>query len=76
MSKVIKKMDDHMPESFFRLHIFLAANMAVSPLHCRAAVEAILFFSLGDMRQSKIFLKNKYKNIQAVFLFPVTEQFR
>jgi hypothetical protein len=50
--------------------------MTVFSLHNGAAVQAILFFSLRDMRQSKIFLKNKYKNIQAVFLFPVTEQFR
>ena len=76
MSNVIKKMSRHVPEGFFRLHILLPANMAVFPLHDSAAVQAILFFSLGDMRQSKIFLKNKYKNIQAVFLFPVNEQFR
>lgn len=58
-----------MPKRFLRLHILLAANMAVSPLYGSAAVQAILFFSLGSMRQSKNFLKNKYKkNIQEAFL--------
>lgn len=51
MGDVIKKMGNHVPEGFFRLRILLAANMAVFPLHDGATVQAILFFSLGDMRQ-------------------------
>jgi uncharacterized protein (DUF2461 family) len=75
MCYVIKKMSNHMPESFLRLHIFLAAYMAKFSLHCSAAVQAILFFSLRDVRQSKIFLKNKYKKIQAAILFTLLNQF-
>ena len=75
MCDVIKKMSDHMPESFLWLHILLAAYMAVFTLHRSATVQAILFFSLGVMRHSKIWVKNKYKKYKLSFFF-VTEQFR
>ena len=75
MGNVVKKMGDHMPEGFFWLHILLAANMAVFPLYGCAAVQAILFFSLGDMRQCKFFLKISTKIYKMPFFF-VTEQFR
>jgi hypothetical protein len=71
MCNVIKEMSDHVPKGLFRFHVFLAANMAIFPLYRSAAVQAILFLSLRDMRQTKIFLKNKYKKIQAPFLFPL-----
>jgi len=64
-----------MPEGFLCLHILLAANMAILPQHRCSTIQAIFLFSLRDMRQSKIFLKNKYKKIQEAFLFPVNEQF-
>lgn len=64
-----------MQESLFRFRIFLPANMAISSLHRSAAVQAILFFSLGNMRQCKILLKNKYKKYKQPFFF-VNRQFR
>ena len=75
MSNVIKKMRNHMPECFLGLHILLAANMAVFPLHRGATVQAILFFSLRGMRQPKIFLKNKYKKNTSPLLFTLLNQF-
>ena len=64
-----------MPKSFFWFYIFLATNMTVSSLYDRAAVQTILFFSLGNMRQCKILLKNKYKKYKQPFFF-VNRQFR
>jgi hypothetical protein len=49
--------------------------MAVFSLHGCAAVQAILFFSLGGMRQRKFFLKISTKIYKKPFFF-VTEQFR
>lgn len=69
MGDVVKKMGNHMPEGLFGLHIFLPADMTISSLHGCTAIQTILFFSLGNMRQCKILLKNKYKKIQAAFLF-------
>ena len=63
MSDIVKKMRDHMPKGFFWLQVLLAANMTIPALDDGAAVQAILFFPLRGMRQSKIFLKistNKY----------------
>ena len=75
MGNVVKEMGDHMPEAFFWLHILLPANMAIPSMHRSAAVQAILFFSLGDMRQGKFFLKISTKIYKKPF-FSVTEQFR
>lgn len=47
MGNVVKKMGDHMPEGFLRLNILLAAMLAIMPLHNGAAVQTILFLSLG-----------------------------
>lgn len=38
-----------MPEAFMWYHIFLAAVLAIFPLHHGAAVQAVLFFSLGNV---------------------------
>jgi len=64
-----------MPEGFLRLNILLAAMLAIMALHNSTAVQAILFFSLGDMRQCKFFLKISTKIYKKPFFF-VTEQFR
>ena len=72
---IIKKMSEHMPESFFWHYILLAAFMTIMPLYYGAAVQAILLFSLRDMRQCKIFLKNRYKKYKPPFFF-VPEQLR
>ena len=50
MRDVVKEMREHMPETFLRHHIFLPTNMAILPLHDRAAIQAVFFFALGDMR--------------------------
>ena len=52
MSDVVKEMREHMPETFLRHHIFLPTNMAILPLHDRAAIQAVFFFALGDMRHT------------------------
>ena len=75
MCNIIKKMSDHVPESFFWFHILLAANMAIFTLYSGAAVQAILFFSLRDMRQGKFCLKIGTKIYKKPFFF-VTEQFK
>ena len=49
MRDIIKEMGDHVPESFFGYHVFLAAMLAIAALNDRTAVQAILFFSLGKM---------------------------
>jgi hypothetical protein len=49
--------------------------MAIPSQHGSAAVQAILFFSLGSMRQGKFFLKISTKIYKKPF-FSVTEQFR
>jgi len=46
-----------MPEGFLRLNILLSAMLAIMPLHNGAAVQTILFLSLGGMTHTKIFLK-------------------
>ena len=75
MGNIIKEMGNHVPESFFWNYIFLAAMLAVTPLDNGATIQAILLFSLGVMRQRKIFLKNKYKKYKLPFFF-VPEQLR
>ena len=75
MGNVEKEMSNHVPEGFFWHNIFLAAYMTITSLYNGTTVKAILFISLRDMRQSKIFLKNKYKIYKQSFFF-VTEQFR
>ena len=50
MGDVIKEMGEHMPEGFLWHHVFLPANMAILPLHDRAAIQAVFFLALGDMR--------------------------
>jgi len=75
MGNVVEEMSDHVPEGFFWLDILLPANMAIPSQYGSAAVQAILFFSLGGMRQGKFFLKISTKIYKKPF-FSVTEQFR
>ena len=69
MGDVIKKMREHMPEGLLGHYIFLPAYMAIASLYGRAAIQAILFLSLGDVGHCKYFLKNKYKKYKAAFFF-------
>ena len=69
MGDVIQEVLYHVPEGFVGNHVLLAALMAIPPLDNGAAVQAILIFSLRYVGQSKFLLKNKYKKIQAAFLF-------
>ena len=55
MRDIIKEMGEHVPESFFGHYIFLSTDMTVSSLDDGAAIQAILLFSLRNMRQSKKF---------------------
>ena len=57
MGNVIKKMSDHVPESFFRLNVFLAAFMAKTSYHSNTAIQAILLLSMGNMGHCNFFLK-------------------
>lgn len=71
MSDIIKEVGDHVPKGFLRHYVLLSANMTVFALYDGAAIQAILFLSLGDMGQTKNFLKNKYKKIQDSLSFPL-----
>jgi hypothetical protein len=75
MRDIVKEMGDHMPEGFPGDHIFLPAMLAVAACDDLTAVQAILLFSLRNMGQRKIFLKNKYKKYKRPFFF-VPEQLR
>ena len=59
MGDVVKKMRDHVPESLFGNHVFLAANMAIPAMYKGAAVQAVVLFSQWNVGQCKILLKNK-----------------
>ena len=69
VGNIIKEMGYHVPECFLGHYIFLATNLAIPASYKGTTVKAILFFSLGNVRQPKFLLKNKYKNIQETFLF-------
>ena len=43
MGDVIQKMGEHMPERFLWLGVFLAANMTISSLYYRTAIQTIIF---------------------------------
>ena len=75
MGDIIKKMREHMPESFLRHNVFLPAIVAIRPLNQGAAVQAVFLFSFGYMRQGNFFLKISTKTYKKPFFF-VTEQFR
>lgn len=49
MSDVIQEMGKHVPDSFFWLKIFLAANMTEPSLNYSAAIQTISFFSQRSM---------------------------
>ena len=66
MSDVVKKMCDHVPESFFRHYILLAAYMAKTAHYSSAAIQAILLFSLGNMGHCNFFLKISTKNTRSL----------
>ena len=66
MGDVIKKMSNHVPESFFRHYILLAAYMAKTTHYSSAAIQAILLFSLGNMRHCNFFLKISTKNTSSL----------
>ena len=75
MGDIIEKMRDHMPESFLRKYVLLAASLAVFARYDGSAIQAIFLGSLWNMGQLKIFLKNRYKNTR-VLSFSFTEQIR
>jgi len=68
---IIQEMLDHVPESFMGHNIFLATIMAILTLHNSATVQAILFFTLRDVRHGKIFLKISTNKIQGMPVFPL-----
>src|ERR1051325_11700604 len=71
MSDFVKKMSDHVPECFFRNHIFLSAYMAKATLHNDTTVKAVLFFAQWGVGHRKFFLKistKKYKLIECFSL--------
>ena len=72
---IIEEMSHHMPKSFFGHYILLPALLAIAALHYRTAIQAILLFSLRDMRHYNFFLKISTKKYKKPFFF-VTEQLR
>ena len=54
MCDVIKKVSEHVPESFFWLYIFLATDMTKTTLNGGSAVKTILLLSFWYMGHSKI----------------------
>lgn len=75
MGNIIKKMSEHVPKSFLWHHILLPAMLAITALYHRAAVQAVLFCSLGNMRHRNFSLKISTKKYKNPFFF-VTEQLR
>ena len=71
MGDVVQKMGEHMPESFLWLCVFLSTNLTVPPLHYRAAIQTIIFFSKRSMTHLQFFLKINKKPLTA-FLFSYT----
>lgn len=71
MSNVVKKMLNHVPEGLMWHNIFLPAILAILSLHNSATVQAILFFTLRDVRHGKIFLKISTNKIQGMPVFPL-----
>ena len=69
MGKIIKKMREHMPESFFWNHVLLAAILAITARNNGSAVKAILFLSLRDVGHDKFFLKISTKALSRPFFF-------
>lgn len=69
MGNIIKKVSNHMPECFFWHQVFLAAMVTKRTLYYRTAIQAVFFFSMGNMRHLKNFLKNKYKIYKLAFFF-------
>lgn len=57
MSDIVKKMGNHVPESFLRHYILLATVLTITAFYYCTTVQAILFFSLWYMRQGNFFLK-------------------
>lgn len=55
MGDIIEEVCHHMPESLVRLYVLLSAILAIMSLYDRTAIQAILFFSLGNVRQCKKF---------------------
>ena len=50
MGDVVEEVRHHMPETFLGDYVFLATDMAITSLHDRATIEAILFSAFRDMR--------------------------
>ena len=50
MGNIIKKMSNHVPESFLGYYILLATLMTIMTLYNGAAVQAVFFFPFGYVR--------------------------
>ena len=57
MSDVVEKMSEHVPESFMRLHIFLAAIMTIPALYHGTAIKAVFLRSQRCVAHFNFFLK-------------------
>jgi hypothetical protein len=51
MGEIIKEMGNQMPETFFRLQVFLAANMTITANNFSPTIQTVFFLALGKMGQ-------------------------
>ena len=72
MGDIIKKMSEHVPESFLWLGILLSTCLAISPLYRSAAIQAISFFPQRGVTHLYFFLKINKKHLTA-FVFRYRE---
>ena len=68
MGDIIKKMSEHVPESFLWLRVFLSAYMAITPQDRSTAIQTIRFFPQGGVTHLYFFLKINKKHLTA-FVF-------
>ncbi len=57
MSDVIKKMRNEVPETFFRLDVFLATNVTIPADHGSSAIQAVLLLPFRYVAHNKFLLK-------------------
>ena len=68
MGDIVKKMSEHMPESFLWLSILLPTCVAISPEYRSAAIQAVSFFPQRGVTHLYFFLKITKKHLTA-FVF-------
>ena len=66
MSDIIKKMSEHVPESFLWLRILLSASLAITPQYRSVTIKAIGFLPQRGVTHLLFFLKNKQETLNSI----------